>query len=154
MPEQPTSFFGPIYDTPSKRAFGQPQGVDRLAEICGTLQIPVIAIGGVTQDNAAALLKAGAAGVAAIRLFQESKGMESLRETLRTDASTAGLLASRRLRAKPAPDRLQPFNVITDHLKNSHNRNCQNKPHGAPQPSPKKQRDGKSQRVETHAPPN
>jgi thiamine-phosphate pyrophosphorylase len=66
-------FYGPIYDTPSKRAFGQPQGVDRMAEASAAVGIPVIAIGGINERNAAECLRAGAAGIAAIRMFQESK---------------------------------------------------------------------------------
>lgn len=64
-------FLGPIYETPSKRAFGAPQGVAKLAEICKTVKIPVLAIGGITEENAADCLHAGAAGIAAIRLFQQ-----------------------------------------------------------------------------------
>lgn len=63
--------FGPVFDTPSKRSFGPPQGVDRLSEVCHTVRIPVIAIGGVTEENARECARAGAAGIAAIRLFQE-----------------------------------------------------------------------------------
>jgi len=66
------TFFGPIFATPSKAAFGAPQGLDRLAEVCRFVQIPVLAIGGITQDNFAQCLEAGAAGIAAIRLFQDS----------------------------------------------------------------------------------
>lgn len=72
-------FFGPVYDTPSKRSFGSPQGIARLTEVCDALRIPVIAIGGVTENNAGETLRAGAAGIAAIRLFQESEDAESLR---------------------------------------------------------------------------
>ncbi len=65
-------FFGPVFTTPSKAAYGRPQGLDRLAEVCRAVRIPVLAIGGVSLENAAACLAAGAAGLAAIRLFQES----------------------------------------------------------------------------------
>jgi thiamine-phosphate pyrophosphorylase len=64
-------FFGPIFATPSKLAYGAPQGIDRLAEVCRRVSIPVIAIGGITTENAAECVAAGARGVAAIRLFQE-----------------------------------------------------------------------------------
>lgn len=67
-------FFGPVYDTPSKRPFGPPHGIQRLADVCGTLRIPVVAIGGVDDKNAAECLRAGAAGIAAIRFFQEDSG--------------------------------------------------------------------------------
>jgi thiamine-phosphate pyrophosphorylase len=63
-------FFGPIFATPSKAAFGPPQGLAKLAEICRAVSIPVIAIGGIALENAAACAAAGAAGIAAIRLFQ------------------------------------------------------------------------------------
>jgi thiamine-phosphate pyrophosphorylase len=65
-------FFGPVFATPSKAAFGPPQGIERLRETCSAVRIPVLAIGGVTLENTALCTAAGAAGVAAIRLFQES----------------------------------------------------------------------------------
>jgi thiamine-phosphate pyrophosphorylase len=58
--------FGPVYDTPSKRRWGAPQGVDRLATVTAAVRIPVIAIGGITPERVAAVRAAGAAGVAAI----------------------------------------------------------------------------------------
>jgi thiamine-phosphate pyrophosphorylase len=64
-------FFGPVFATPSKAAFGPPQGLDRLAIACEGARIPVIAIGGITESNTEACLAAGAAGIAAIRMFQE-----------------------------------------------------------------------------------
>jgi thiamine-phosphate pyrophosphorylase len=66
-------FFGPVFETPSKKPFGAPQGVERLAEFCRAVRIPVIAIGGVNQENAADCIRAGAAGIAAIRMFQEPR---------------------------------------------------------------------------------
>lgn len=71
-------FFGPIYETPAKMKFGAPQGVDKLAEVCRSVQIPVLAIGGIDEKNAGTCLRAGAAGVAAIRLFQQSPDAASL----------------------------------------------------------------------------
>ena len=65
-------FFGPIFRTLSKAAFGAPQGLNRLAEVCRVLSIPVLAIGGINADNAQPCLQAGAAGIAAIRLFQDA----------------------------------------------------------------------------------
>ena len=65
-------YFSPIFNTPSKANYGPPQGIDRLAAICRAVAIPVIAIGGMSAENAVSCLRAGAAGVAAIRMFQES----------------------------------------------------------------------------------
>jgi thiamine-phosphate pyrophosphorylase len=76
-------FFGPVFATPSKVAFGAPQGIERLREICASVKIPVLAIGGVTSENARACIAAGAAGVAAIRLFQDSKDAAELATRLR-----------------------------------------------------------------------
>jgi len=49
-----------------------PAGLAALREACRA-KIPVLALGGVTIENAASCLEAGAAGIAAIRLFQENK---------------------------------------------------------------------------------
>lgn len=75
-------FFGPIFDTPSKRGFGEPQGLARLEAVCGATRIPVIAIGGVNERNAADCIRAGASGIAAIRLFQEARDARQLGDTL------------------------------------------------------------------------
>jgi thiamine-phosphate pyrophosphorylase len=64
-------FFGPVYATPSKAAYGAPQGIERLREVCASVKIPVLAIGGVNWENARECLAAGASGIAAIRLFQD-----------------------------------------------------------------------------------
>jgi thiamine-phosphate pyrophosphorylase len=75
--------FGPVYETLSKAAFGPPQGLSRLAEVCRSVLLPVIAIGGITVDNAQACRRAGAAGIAAIRLFQETSDMQAVLRDLR-----------------------------------------------------------------------
>jgi len=58
--------FGPVYDTPSKRRYGPPQGLSALALVTAAVDTPVLAIGGVTPERVAAVLAAGAAGVAVI----------------------------------------------------------------------------------------
>ncbi len=75
-------FFGPVFVTPSKGAFGVPQGLEQLAEVCRAVSIPVLAIGGITLENAADCLAAGASGIAAIRLFQDTRGMSSVVQSL------------------------------------------------------------------------
>lgn len=58
--------FGPLFDTTSKTTGYPPRGLDRLAEVCDRLAIPVVAIGGITTARASAALAAGAAAVAMI----------------------------------------------------------------------------------------
>lgn len=58
-----------------------PTGLDALHEACRA-KIPVLALGGITLQNAASCLQAGAAGIAAIRLFQENT-ISSIARTLR-----------------------------------------------------------------------
>jgi len=77
-------FFGPVFATPSKAAYGPPQGLARLAEVCRAVSLPVVAIGGLTLDNAALCLSSGASGIAAIRLFQDAQDLALLVKTLRT----------------------------------------------------------------------
>ena len=78
------AFFGPVFATPSKAAFGAPQGIERLREVCAAIEIPVLAIGGVNLENARACIAAGAAGVAAIRLFQQAADPAELAAQLKT----------------------------------------------------------------------
>ena len=77
------AIFGPVFETPSKAAFGPPQGLERLAEVCRRVRIPVLAIGGVTLDNVISCLSAGASGIAAIRLFQEAGDLSPVIRNLR-----------------------------------------------------------------------
>jgi thiamine-phosphate pyrophosphorylase len=72
------TYFGPIYETPSKIPFGKPHGADELAEVARAVRIPVIAIGGVNGGNAAECIRAGAAGIAAIRLIQDARDRGAL----------------------------------------------------------------------------
>jgi thiamine-phosphate pyrophosphorylase len=58
--------FGPIFDSPGKTAVG----LEPLRMVVSSVNIPVLAIGGITETNSQEVLDAGAAGIAGIRLFQ------------------------------------------------------------------------------------
>ena len=58
--------FSPVFDTPSKAPFGEPCGVSRLAEAVSVLDIPVIALGGISQINIVETLTTTVQGVAVI----------------------------------------------------------------------------------------
>lgn len=60
--------FSPIWDTPSKRAYGAPVGLSALRTAAG-LGLPLVALGGVEPGNAALAFAAGASGVAVIRAW-------------------------------------------------------------------------------------
>jgi thiamine-phosphate pyrophosphorylase len=62
---------GPVWATPSKADAGEPIGLHGLEEICQSVSVPVVAIGGVTAANARDCIRAGAAGVAVIRGLAE-----------------------------------------------------------------------------------
>jgi thiamine-phosphate pyrophosphorylase len=64
--------FGPVYDTPSKRAYGPAQGLARLEAVARAVGVPVIAIGGITPERVHEVRAAGAAGVAVISAILEA----------------------------------------------------------------------------------
>ena len=64
--------FGPVYFTPSKAAFGAPQGVAALKKIVEITRLPVYAIGGIKPDNINEVRSAGVKGVALISAIVEA----------------------------------------------------------------------------------
>jgi thiamine-phosphate pyrophosphorylase len=76
--------FGPVFDTPSKRAYGSPVGTQSLRDVASALDpFPIIALGGITLENAPDVLSAGANGVAAISLLSDSQNIESIIKKIR-----------------------------------------------------------------------
>ena len=61
--------FGPVWPSPS-HPDSEPAGLRALAEVAKAVRVPVLAIGGVTAERISECHAAGAAGYAAIRLFQ------------------------------------------------------------------------------------
>jgi thiamine-phosphate pyrophosphorylase len=63
-------FFGPVFAPNSKTSDLAPRGIDGLAGAARAVKIPVLALGGITRENTAACLTAGAAGIAGISIFE------------------------------------------------------------------------------------
>jgi len=68
---------GPIYETPSKRAFGPPLGIHALEKACRLVSLPIMGIGGVTSARAREMRRAGAFGAAVITAILGAADVES-----------------------------------------------------------------------------
>jgi thiamine-phosphate pyrophosphorylase len=77
--EADLALFAPVFGKKNSRQTAT--GVEALSEACRQ-GIPVLALGGVTLENAQSCIDAGARGIASIRLFQKNK-IEEVVRTLR-----------------------------------------------------------------------
>ena len=64
--------FAPVFEKAGQAGIGLAALRDACATPFNTVRIPVLALGGVTLENARACVEAGASGIAGIRLFQEN----------------------------------------------------------------------------------
>ena len=68
---------GPVFPTPGK---GEPLGLERFKEACKAAKgFPVIGLGGMNAENASAVVKAGAAGIAAIRFLNDRHALANFK---------------------------------------------------------------------------
>jgi thiamine-phosphate diphosphorylase len=65
--------FGPVFAPLSKSSDLAARGLEELRRVSGAVRIPVLALGGITWENASSCVAAGAAGVAGISLFRGSE---------------------------------------------------------------------------------
>jgi thiamine-phosphate pyrophosphorylase len=68
---------GPVWATPSKPDADPPIGLDGLRELCAAVGVPVVAIGGIDESNAADCIRAGAAGVAVVRAARDAAALRA-----------------------------------------------------------------------------
>lgn len=77
--------FGPVFETPSKQAYGSPAGLERLSETVRATSLPVLAIGGVTAERIDDILACGARGVAVVSSILEADDPAQAARACRTE---------------------------------------------------------------------
>jgi len=76
--------FGPVFDTLSKRQYGEPLGLAELKKVTSAVApFPVLALGGVAMNNVADCIHAGAAGIAAIRILNDRLQLDQIVNEIR-----------------------------------------------------------------------
>jgi thiamine-phosphate pyrophosphorylase len=79
---------GPVFETISKSEYGRPIGLEALAEASRRLApFPLLALGGVSVENAQLCLAAGASGIAGISLFADPARLKSVVDSIRSKAN-------------------------------------------------------------------
>lgn len=77
--------FGPVFDTPSKRCYGAPLGLQLLRQAATEIPAPVYALGGISAATVADVMATGCHGVALISaVIAAQHPGEAARELLRT----------------------------------------------------------------------
>jgi thiamine-phosphate pyrophosphorylase len=76
--------FGPVFATASKERYGEPVGLESLAEVVAKVSpFPILALGGIGLDRVSDCFRAGAAGIAGIRIFEDSSKLSSVLNRIR-----------------------------------------------------------------------
>jgi thiamine-phosphate pyrophosphorylase len=90
---------GTIFPTASKPPAGATLGLEPLARAARAIEVPILAIGGITADNVGKVAAAGAAGVAAIGLFADVPNQAEHEAGAAFQTLLAGMLDAFRERA-------------------------------------------------------
>lgn len=77
---------GSIYESASKPPGHRPAGLPVLSDVCSSVSLPVLAIGGITRERVRDVAGTGAAGIAAIGLFagEDAKILAELIDEIKT----------------------------------------------------------------------
>jgi thiamine-phosphate pyrophosphorylase len=74
----------PVFATPTKTDTAAPLGLEGVNKIRELVNIPLVGIGGITQDNAASVIAAGADGVAVVSAIVSAADPTEATRTLKT----------------------------------------------------------------------
>jgi thiamine-phosphate diphosphorylase len=74
---------GPVFGTKSKKDAPEAIGLEAISEVAKAVKIPVIGIGGITAENAASVLDAGASGVAVLSSVVGAADIEAAAREIR-----------------------------------------------------------------------
>lgn len=81
--------FGTVFSSASKPAGHPVAGLAKLSEVCRSTTLPVIAVGGISVENARDVIAAGAEGIAAIGLFSRAGSLDATVCRLRREFDTS-----------------------------------------------------------------
>jgi thiamine-phosphate pyrophosphorylase len=92
---------GPVFPTPTKDTPLAPLGLEGVGKICRHLSIPVLAIGGITRDNARQVIRAGADGIAVVSAIL---GAPNIFEATRELKAAVSISAAARKHKRPGKE--------------------------------------------------
>ena len=75
---------GPIFPTKTKEDARNPIGIATLEQICAAVTIPVVAIGGITQETTQSIIHAGAYGIAVVSAIVAQPNPQEAAKNLKT----------------------------------------------------------------------
>jgi thiamine-phosphate pyrophosphorylase len=96
---------GPVFPTPTKDTPLTPLGLRGVRDICSRLSIPVLAIGGITRDNAPQVMGAGADGIAVVSAILGAKNIFKATRELKSAVSISAAARRQNRPGREGPGR-------------------------------------------------